>query len=142
MGATAGLLALIILLGTPAVAMAQDGRTGQVPPAMLCEDDEHSCGEVVALETKALSGSDKAALSLYWYHLGRDDKNEAMYWAQIAMENGSEVGRFNYASMLAERGDPRSLARAKFHLAALAVQGDVDAAWLLRHVDSRINPQH
>jgi TPR repeat protein len=137
----AGILVSIGLLGASPPAIAQDGRENNVPPVLLCEDDDYSCGEVVDLESKALSGSEKEALSLYWYYLGRDERSEAMYWAQIAMENGSEVGRFNYASMLAERGDPRSLARAKFHLAEMAAQGDADAASLLRRIDSRVMPQ-
>lgn len=98
---------------------------------------EYSRDEVVSLNEAALNGSAEDALKLFWFHLDRGDKDEALYWAQVAMENGSPVGRHNYASLLAERGDVRSLARAKYHLLILVGQGNRDAESLLREVESK-----
>ncbi len=109
----------------------------QEEPVSICEDYEFSCAQVSGLNETALAGSARDALKLYWFYLDQGNKDEAVFWAQVAMENGSPIGRHNYAYLLAERGDARSLARAKYHLRALAEQGDKDAASLLRKIESK-----
>jgi TPR repeat protein len=130
------LLAATLVLITGACMSAEKEEE---QPVSICEDFEFSCTEVAGLSDAALAGSAEAALKLFWFYLDRENKDEALYWAQVAMENGSAVGRHNYASLLADRGDSRSLARAKFHLRALVEQGDKDAESLLREIEKKQN---
>jgi len=126
-------IALILVAGT---CMSAE----QEKPVNLCGDYDFSCTEVAGLNESALAGSADAALKLFWFYLDQENEDEAIFWAQVAMENGSPVGRHNYASLLVKRGDVRSLARAKYHLKALVEHGDKDAASLLREVESKQKP--
>jgi len=106
-------------------------------PFNLC-GEEAMYAESEDLTQIALDGSSDAALKLFWASLDNGKMEDALYWAQIAMENGSEVGRHNYASLLVQKGDARSLSRAKYHLTKLAAGGDRDAAVLLREAEHKL----
>ena len=108
------------------------------PPTSASDDYAFSAEEVVRFERDALKGGQDSAVQLIWVSLDEGKKEEAIFWAQVAMENGSAVGRHNYASLLAQRGDFRSLSRAKYHLDYLASQGDGDAKVLLKDVERKI----
>lgn len=127
------LIAMLVLCIAVGAGMAEEREK----PVNISGEFEYSCDEVVSLSEAALKGSAEDALKLFWFHLDRGDKDEALYWAQVAMENGSSVGRHNYASLLVERGDVRSVARAKYHLRILADQGNKDAQSLLREIESK-----
>lgn len=107
-------------------------------PVSIC-GGELSCEEVGGPIESALSGSPEAALELFWASLDKGEKEEALYWARIAMENGSQAGRHNYASLLIRQGDARSLQRARYHLKILVRQGDKDAAVLLEEAERKIS---
>lgn len=107
-------------------------------PVSICEDYDFTCGEVADLSESALSGSAEDAIKMYWSALDKDNTEDAMFWARVAMENGSAIGRHNYASLLSRRADVGSLIRAKFHLKALVSQGDKDAEPLLREVELKL----
>jgi len=106
-------------------------------PVFYC-DGELSCGQLEELAKSALNGSADAALDLSWAHLDKGEEDEALYWTQIAMENGSPAGRHNYASLLIRKGDMRSLLRARYHLKILVEQGDSDSAVLLEEAERKL----
>lgn len=99
-------------------------------PTLIC-DGQISPEQMESTINIALSGDEDAAMRLLWDALDEGKREEAIYWAQIAMENGSQAGRHGYASLLIQKGDERSLRRARFHLNILIAQGDQDAKVLL-----------
>lgn len=105
-------------------------------PINLCGGDV-SCEEIEGLTRGALDGSPDAALKLFWTSFDEGKMEDALYWAQVAMENGSQAGRHNYASLLIQRGDAKSLARARYHLKILVKQGDKDAIVLLKEAERK-----
>lgn len=130
---------LTSLLFSSALLAASGGCHSTEPekPDFSC-DSKLSCGQFEELTQSALNGSADAALDLSWASLDKGDKEEALYWAQIAMENGSAAGRRNYAFLLSERGDAKSLARARYHLRALVSQGYEGADVLLGIVERKL----
>ena len=109
----------------------------QEKPDFSC-DSELSCGQIAGLTESALNGSADTALDLSWASLDKGEKENALYWAQIAMENGSLAGRRNYAFLLSEKGDVQSLTRARYHLRALVSQGYSGADVLLGTVERKL----
>jgi len=127
-------LVLAIALGLAAGACMSTEKEKPISPS---ESFEFSRSELADLSESALAGSAEDALKLSWFYSDQGNKDEEFFWTQVAMENGSAAGRHNYASVLVERGDARSLARAKYHLKALVEQGSKDAESLLREVESK-----
>jgi len=84
------------------------------PPVLLCPD--YSEEEIHAMMEAALDGSQDNARYLYFEFIGKNDNIQALYWAQIAMENGSQEGRKYYVDALVLKGDMQSLKRARYHL--------------------------
>lgn len=130
---------LTSLLVSGALLAASGGCHSIEPekPDFSC-DSELSCGQIESLTESALNGSADAALDLSWASLDKGEKEDALYWAQIAMENGSSAGRRNYASLLSEKGDTKSLTRARYHLRMLVSQGYEGADVLLRVVERKL----
>ena len=59
--------------------------------------------DIPGLERAALAGDGSAALRLAdFYDLRQLAYAKAMYWMQIAAEDGSPIGQYNYAHMLAD----------------------------------------
>lgn len=127
-------LVLAMLLGLVAGACMSTEREKPFSPS---QSFEFSHSELAGLSESALAGSAEDALKLSWFYSDQGNKDEEFFWTRVAMENGSAAGRHNYASLLVERGDSRSLARAKYHLKALVEQGNKDAESLLREVESQ-----
>jgi len=130
---------LTSLLFSGALFAASGGCHSTEPekPDFSC-DSELSCGQIEDLTQSALNGSADAALDLSWTSLDKGDKEEALYWAQIAMENGSPAGKRNFAFLLSEKGDAKSLVRARYHLRALVSQGYEGADVLLGVVERKL----
>jgi len=91
------------------------------PPNFLCPD--YSEEGIHAMMEAALDGSQNDALHLYFEFIEKHDYIQAVYWAQIAMENGSQEGKKFYIDALIEKGDIHSLKRARYHLSNL-IQGN------------------
>lgn len=126
-------IAFIYLLFMSPVLFAC-GSAGDDVPILIC-DDGVNASNVDSMKDSALSGSPDAAMALFWAVLDDGDKEGALFWSQIAMENGSKAGRHGHASLLMQRGDAASLKRARFHLGVLIKDGDKDAAVLLEKLD-------
>lgn len=126
------LIRLVVLLAISLFApllMAQNEK-----PVLLC--GEHgNCADIPILSEKALAGSPEAAFELQSYYLDEDNLEEAIYWAQVSVENGSKQGRYAYAFLLNLRGHPRDLERAKFHLKRAIQEGHPLAQSLLREIE-------
>ena len=105
-------------------------------PTLLC-GEQYSCSQVAELNDAALAGSAEAAFKLQAFYFNQDNIDEAIYWAQVAVENGSSQGRYAYAFLLNLRGMPRDLARAKYHLKIAAGQGHPLAESLLFEVEAK-----
>jgi len=93
------------------------------PPVLLCPD--YSEEEIHAMMEAALDGSQDNALYLYFEFIGKHDNAQALYWAQIAMENGSQPARRFYIDALVEKGDINSLKRARYHLNKI-IENDIE----------------
>ncbi|MDO5505073.1 MAG: hypothetical protein Q4F49_02130 [Pseudoxanthomonas suwonensis] len=130
-------LASLLFFGALLAVSGGCHSTEPEKPDFSC-DGELSCGQLEELTESALNGSANAALDLFWASLDKGEKEEALYWAQIAMENGSAAGRRNYASLLSEKGDAKSLARARYHLRMLVSQGYEGADVLLGAVERKL----
>jgi TPR repeat protein len=108
-------------------------NNGQPHWVMLNQSLKLSDAEIRDLEPKALGGSTEAALRLCnFFDFIRMDHNEAMFWVQIAAENGGHISEYNYGSMLYEDPNPRNRQRARFWLERAAKNGDEKAKILLR----------
>jgi len=90
-------------------------------PILLCS--YYSNDEISEMADDALNGSQDKALSLYFQFRDIHDYAQALYWAQIAMENGSQLANKFYIDALIEKGDIHSLKRARYHLSNL-IQGN------------------
>lgn len=104
-------------------------------PSRASQDYEFSCAEVTEKSRAALSGEQEAALDLALFYGEIGDTGQIMYWYQVAMENGSETGRLNYATMLIQNGDELSILRAKYLLRQLVEKKVERAASLMRLTD-------
>ena len=67
-------------------------------------DFQHiKAADIPALEHQALLGDGSVALRLAdYYDYLKLDYSKAMYWMQIAAEDGSPTGQYNYGHMLAD----------------------------------------
>lgn len=94
------------------------------------------------LKNQAMSGSQDAALQLaVWYMKFPSGKDSHAYWAQVAAENGSMVGQFNFGILLlADESDPLNRVRARYWLARSASQGSTLAQAQLAKLDEPKNP--
>lgn len=126
----AAMLLALPILGASCMA------TEKEKPVLLC-GEQLSCAQVTELSDAALAGSAEAAFKLQSFYLDQDNIEEAIYWAQVSVENGSEQGRYAYAFLLNLRGGQRDLERAKYHLKIAAKQGQPLAESLLREIEAK-----
>lgn len=71
--------------------------------------------QIQQVEVAALQGSKEAARRLVnHYDYGVGDHVQALYWAEIAAENGDPVAEFNYGTLLRLKTDQMSQVRARF----------------------------
>jgi hypothetical protein len=105
---------------------------------VFTQESVPSAEEMKKMERAALSGSAELALELMWATFDDENQDVPLFWARIAMENGSAVGQHGYASLMSKKNDYASLARAAFHLRALIDKGDGDAAVLLEEVEKKM----
>ncbi|WP_156890114.1 hypothetical protein [Silanimonas lenta] len=128
--------ALVFLLSASTQVFAEGGEK----PVDISHQFEIEESNLNSKVESALNGSPQDALDVFWFYLDRGNKDEALYWSRVAMENGSDLGRKNYASLLLERCDQRSVARARFHLRILVNQGNEDAQVLLNKLNAELRP--
>lgn len=89
-------------------------------------------------ELLALDGSIKHAKLLSEKYAYDNDLSRAMYWAGIALENGDESIRYNYAYFLFLSKDRRNLRRSLFHLRKAEAHGSIDASTLKAEVEAAL----
>jgi len=133
-----GMVFFLLTVLPAGCAFCQSNGHGQ--PVSICGNGL-SCEDAKGMEVRALDGDGEAAIELFWDASDNDRKDDALFWAQIAMENGNSAGRHNYAVLLMEKGDLRSLMRARFHLKILVAQGDKDSGVLLSDVEKKLRGQ-
>lgn len=88
------------------------------------------------LERQALEGSPKAATRLYSFYGMTGRTKEAIYWAEIATENGQENGPYLLGSLLIREPDINSLVRACFWLKRASNSGEKLADSLLKEYEA------
>ena len=87
---------------------------------------------------KALDGSPQQARALahHFDQIGEFDKG--LFWSGIALENGDEDSRWNYAYRLYARGGTYDLRRAIYHLKILQRTGDSRATELRAEIEEKL----
>src|SRR5690348_8954540 len=82
----------------------------------LADSLELSDEKLLKVKRDALDGSPSEGYHLLeYYDVYKGDRAQAMYWAQIAAENGEARNAFDYASLLSDDKDNvMSLIRARF----------------------------
>lgn len=98
--------------------------------------------ELPSLKRKAMAGSQDAALQLsLWYMKFPSGHDSQAYWTQVAAENGSMVGQFNFGLLLlSDESDPLNRVRAGYWFTQSASQGSELAQAQLSQLDVRENP--
>ena len=76
------------------------------------------------------------ALAHHFDQIGEFDKG--LFWSGIALENGDEDSRWNYAYRLYARGGTYDLRRAIYHLKILQGTGDSRATELRAEIEENL----
>jgi TPR repeat protein len=91
--------------------------------------------EVQRLADEALGGTAEGAFRLYlFFELVKGDHLEALFWLQIAAENGHPIGQYNFGGMLRKDPDPRNRQRARFWFERAAENGVSGASERLKEI--------
>lgn len=102
------------------------------------------CGQCLTAEElphaidEALAGSAEQARALSNHFDQRGELDTGLFWSGIAVENGDEVSRYNYAYRLFQRGGEYDLRRAIYHLKILQKYGDSLATELRAEIEEKI----
>ena len=106
----------------------------------MAEGLQLSDDELLKKQKDALDGSPAAGYDLLEYYIVYiRDHDQAMYWAQIAAENGEANNEFDYASYLSDdKGNLMSLIRARFWAKRALKNGHPIAKSLLSDIDKEI----
>jgi hypothetical protein len=92
--------------------------------------------DLPTIEKQALEGSPDAAQRLYRYYRKVALNSEAaVYWAQIAADNGDATGQYAFGLELLERKDEDSAVRAKYWIRRAAEQGNSRARDVLDRLE-------
>lgn len=103
---------------------------------MLNEGMRLKSDELTNLTSSALQGDKEAAHRIARYYEGIElDHQKAMYWYQIAAENGGTVNHYNYGVMLANSSDSQDKIRARYWLSLALKEGDEHAADEIKQLD-------
>ncbi|MCZ4303328.1 hypothetical protein O4G98_01145 [Zoogloeaceae bacterium G21618-S1] len=91
--------------------------------------------EIKRLASDALDGSGDAARRLALHFLvAQGDREEGLYWAIIAAENGDIIGQYNTGFLLKDDPDPRNRQRAIYWLKRAKAAGNDAAQSLLEEL--------
>jgi TPR repeat protein len=114
-----------ILLPAPNASTAQE-----VKPIAGAQNFAITARDISTLRARALSGSGEAALRLSrHYGIAMHDSKAAVYWLQIAAENGSSLAQLDYAYKLAGDRNAEDQNRAMYWAReALKSDASADAA--------------
>lgn len=122
-------LALLFGLACMGMASASFGQAkGQAPLPLADADLRLAPDQIKPTEIKALDGSPEAANKLANHYQGwTNDVEKAMYWYQIAAENGSAEAMWNYYEISSVVPFPDWKRRGLFWLRKAAGMGDKHA---------------
>ena len=121
-------LLLLTLTGNP--GKADDQPVMGNAPFVISDKD------LPIVKNEALGGSGEAALRLYKYYrkIALDPKS-AIYWAQVAAENGDPIGQYTFGLELLELKDEQSETRARYWMRRAADQGNSRARDVLDRLE-------
>lgn len=142
-------LTLCVILGlmNPTPSHADDNMTLQQSPPdtdkavgqsafMLNEGMRIDADQIGNVESSALDGDAEAAHRLARYYNGiKLDHTTALYWYQIAAENGGAVNHYNYGYMLTVSNNPKDKKRARYWFNLALKEGEESAADAIKQLD-------
>lgn len=113
------------------------GGAAAVPvPIDTCPGEWLAPDEYPRIVADALDGSPERARQLAQYYENAGELDEALYWGGIAVENGDEQWRHNYAYLLMSKGGAVNIRRALFH-ARIAESNDSFSAGLRKELEAK-----
>ena len=114
----------------------------QQKPTFMNQDLVIPKNQVKGTEELALLGSPDAALRLANYRTAVFPDGKEVYWAQIAAENGSVIGMYNYAFIMAYSPSDGDRMRARFWLARVKELGGPNTTSLIKTIDENDQKFH
>lgn len=111
--------------------------TAPLSPVELCGQCL-TTQEVPRAIEEALAGSAEQARALSNHFDQNGELEKGLFWSGIAVENGDEDSRYNYAYRLYQRGGEYDLRRAIYHLRILQKNGDSQATDLRAEIEEKL----